>query len=92
MSGSLDTCWPFEVKHVAKKEIEQYCPDPDWQKVRLSMKGTSTQEKMQILNRWRNRHLINQEFLPRKIEVQIDNYVNALKRGGQLDVEGNIQR
>jgi hypothetical protein len=30
-------------------------------------------------------------YLPRKWEVAIDNYINALRRGGQLDTNNRVQ-
>lgn len=53
--------------------------DPEWQKFRLSMKGVRTITKINMLRDW---------YVSRggslKAWVQVTNYLNALKRGGQL--------
>lgn len=72
--------------------------DPDWQKVRLSMKGVTTQRKLEILKDWReiNMAYSGAEYirgvLDERAKIQIDNYLGALRRGGQLDMQNMIQR
>ena len=60
--------------------------DPDWQKVRLSMKGISTDEKIKTLEMYYDDHtrlsVSDEEF--ELVKIRIDNYIKALCRGGQL--------
>jgi hypothetical protein len=49
------------------------------------MKGTTTQQKLATLASWlRADNLSTTEFVRREIQVQ--NYLNALSRGGQIEV------
>jgi len=52
------------------------------------LKGTSTEVKLKELQVWRDQWLLEDSdgctYLPRAAQVQIDNYINALLRGGQL--------
>lgn len=61
----------------------------EWQIFRLALKGLTTRQKLYHLRkRWLSihdddRHVSKEE---RVVKMrQIDNYINALKRGGQLD-------
>lgn len=86
--------WPFEVSSLTREEIDEAVQDYYWQCIRRGMKGISTEEKLEVLAlykldcKFRN---ANGE-LEREYEVQIDNYINALLRGGQLkrDSRGRI--
>lgn len=51
----------------------------DWQVFRISLKGLSTESKVLKLKEWLK--LNNNSH---KAKVQVTNYVNALKRGGQI--------
>lgn len=91
--------WRYELKTYSPEEVRLYCVlDANWQEFRLSLKGLSTYVKLANLERWRMMHADQAttqsgvEVVPRRIEVQIDNYVNALKRGGQLDLECRVRR
>lgn len=53
--------------------------DKAWQEFRVSLKGLSTEDKLDKLLSWRKAHT------DRRGQVQVDNYINALKRGGQLN-------
>ena len=81
------------------EEVRLFCVlDANWQEFRLSLKGLSTYEKLANLEHWRMRHAEQSttqsgvEKLPRRVQVQIDNYINALKRGGQLNMECKVVR
>ena len=58
-----------------------------WQQFRVSMKGMSTFEKLVMLHNYGKAHFVNNEdWALRKVEkCRIDNYIGALRRGGQLD-------
>lgn len=78
--------WPYRVSSLTRSEITEYVIDPEWQTFRKSLKGKSTTDKLCKLANWRADHLHNGK-LDRGNEVRIDNYINALLRGGQLNSE-----
>jgi hypothetical protein len=84
--------WPFIVHPTTSEEIRKYVKDVDWQFVRLSMKGVSTRRKLVILDEWRDQRIASEGGLTRARQVQIDNYINALRRGGQLDRDNKVQK
>lgn len=53
--------------------------DPDWQAFRRSLKGLSTEEKLKALRKYASKKDLSEED-----KIRVTNYVNALKRGGQL--------
>lgn len=80
--------WPHVVKPTTTEEIRNAVKDAEWQRLRLSMKGMTTERKLVTLDAWRNRKVFMRDGVPclfRHHEVCIDNYINALKRGGQLN-------
>jgi len=68
-----------DIPKINKEEIDKAIDDKKWQEFRKSLKGLSTEEKLDKLQEWLNSHKGS-----RKAEVQVINYINALKRGGQL--------
>lgn len=63
----------------------------EWQKFRVSLKGLTTREKLYCLNWYYDMHVsvgpgahLTLEDWSRHI-LRINNYLGALKRGGQLD-------
>lgn len=88
--------WIFSVGYTTKEEIFDYCVkdvlDRGWQIHRIKMKGLTTYAKLEELADWRAKWIRNGSELPRDVQVQIDNYINALLRGGQLmrDASGHI--
>lgn len=87
--------WPFEVHSTTKEEILEYCVNDDlWQQYRLRMKGIVTEAKLDKLFLWREQGLLHAKSPEesRRYQVQIDNYINALKRGGLLDDNLRVQR
>lgn len=89
--------WPYLVVGTSAEEIKKYCVEDvcgrGWQDFRLSMKGQSTESKLDMLQRWRAKYddRVLGVDVPRDVQVQIDNYVNALLRGGQLIRAGGGQ-
>lgn len=97
-------CW--RGKDVAKiytnKEIREAVYFADgfevWQKFRVSLKGNSTAVKLKRLQyRWKHFEelcgsgIVTEERL--KLEqIRIDNYIYALRRGGQLNAQFEIAR
>lgn len=65
-----------------KEEIQPDHPfinDKKWQEFRKSLKGLSNVEKYKQLSKWLSSH--NNSH---RSKVQVTNYINALKRGGQV--------
>lgn len=74
-------------------EVKAAISDTEWQAFRVSLKGKNTVLKLARLDYWLDAHVDPRTGLPpRRYRVQVMNYINALKRGGQLDREGNIVR
>lgn len=70
--------------------VKEYCVNHvKWQALRLSMKGIPTHEKMQALITWAESHWRDH---PWATEVQVGNYLGALRRGGQLDDQNRIRK
>ena len=67
-----------QVPKIRKDEIDPAIKDEAWQKFRRSLKGLSTLEKTERLEQWLKNHP------GRKGIVQVVNYWNALRRGGQV--------
>lgn len=86
--------WPHKMGTYNHDLVRTFCvQDADWQKVRLSMKGIPTTDKLKVLDAYRTECIeLSGGILTHRHQVQIDNYINALKRGGQLDMELRVQR
>lgn len=65
--------------HYNKHVILQSVNDSEWQTFRISLKGLETEKKIERLKVW---IMINR--FSRKSKIQVTNYINALKRGGQI--------
>lgn len=93
---NIVTKWPFEVKPYTTSEVTTYCVnDQEWQKFRLTLKGVPTFKKLEMLDMRRNANIhANKDklevYVDRRHQVQIDNYVNALRRGGQLNLKNEV--
>jgi hypothetical protein len=61
-----------------------------WQRLRIALKGTTTQQKLYVLMEYR----FDADSLYREdywiVSCRVDNYINALKRGGQLNAKLEI--
>lgn len=88
--------WPYEINMYSPDEVQLYCVnDSYWQTVRIGMKGMPTTKKLDILEAYalnRATKTLDYKTIPRNIRVQCDNYINALKRGGQLNMELEVVR
>lgn len=89
--------WPHN-DHVSlgypPPDVKTFCvEDADWQKIRLSMKGLPTHEKLQILKDWWDRDITGKRVQPSyAVQVQVGNYLGALRRGGQLNSQNQVRR
>lgn len=84
---------------LSRAEIQRAIKDQQWQKLRVSMKGKSTEEKLKMCRDWLRVGFLAEPFKASESGlgydiaiIQVTNYINALKRGGQLSREGQIQR
>lgn len=92
--------WGQPIRSWSAKQIRTAVYDSfdaeEWQKFRVALKGLSTAHKLFRLLQYRHNHAqydsVTGFVIPEHIQCRVDNYVNALKRGGQLDSEGNIVR
>lgn len=86
-------------------DVKIHCvQNGEWQKIRLSMKGVDTHEKLAILEAWWDKQMENAAQLVRcdqgdrgralahATEIQVGNYLGAIRRGGQLDDENRIRK
>lgn len=90
------TRWTYPVRQWSQQEVKEavYEADgyEDWQKFRVSLKGQSTQVK---LHRLAARRQAATQMSPRNRTLEmcrIDNYIGALKRGGQLGMDLEVRR
>lgn len=80
--------WPHKVQTYAPSEVRTYAvQDPVWQKFREELKGLPTEKKLDRLHHW-----LRLGPASRRRQVQVDNYINALKRGGLLDKTGKVAK
>jgi len=64
---------------LTRDEIRRYTPDPDWQDFRASLLNEGIVNRFRYLEQWLVLHGYD-----RASQVQVTNYVNALKRGGLI--------
>lgn len=103
------TEWDMEKREVSAgyspHDVRIHCvQNSEWQKVRLSMKGVDTVEKLEILEAWYDKQMREAEQLVRcdqghrgralafATKVQVGNYLGAIRRGGQLDDQNRIRK
>ena len=79
--------WPYGQMVLNKDDITAAINDDAWQAFRHSLKGESTQRKLERLDGWLQTHSDNL-----KAKVQVQNYINALRRGGQLSYDNEVVR
>lgn len=73
--------------HISRQEVQRYVVEPDWQKVRIMMKGTSLEFKYRTLLEW-----LTTKKPERAAQVQVTNYVTALSRGGLIKPEDYLKK
>jgi hypothetical protein len=69
-------------------DIARVVVKSDWQRTRLSMKGKSTEDKLSILEEWYSTGDpidVGYESTCIDRQMQIQNYLNALSRGGLIE-------
>lgn len=73
--------------------------DEDWQAFRVSLKGKSTEEKLNLLEGYwlvqhaiGSAHTVKYEIITCAYCIRVDNYIKALCRGGQLYPGESLER
>jgi hypothetical protein len=84
--------WEHDIKHLTTEQIRFAVRCSTWQDFRLGMKGVDTKTKLFMLESWLIMGSTCNHCTGEIRQHQVDNYLNALKRGGQLDLEGNVVR
>lgn len=79
--------WPQERVRFAVYEAPGF---ESWQRFRVSLKGQSTGMKLLRLMDYANRALHNLQAQKDIERIRVDNYIGALRRGGQLDANYRI--
>ncbi len=91
--------WPNEHRKLGSyspEQVQRYCvQNPAWQAFRRSMKGKPTETKLMMLTEWWDSHWpqgISPEALQQRVMIrcQVTNYINALRRGGQLNLSNMV--
>lgn len=82
--------WPHFIDTHSTAVILTAVDDENWQMFRKSLKGISTENKLDLLNARYLERWINGGSHEEK--VRIDNYINALKRGGLLNSKLEVVR
>lgn len=81
--------------------VNIYCvQDKDWQRVRLSLKGLPTHKKLAMLVSYWESHVPStvgyghghKSENQKRVEIQVGNYLGALRRGGQLNARNQIRK
>ncbi len=92
--------WPYPVMSITQDDIACAVADENWQSFRMSLKGLPTDVKLaKLLSRYETASRIaNMEPTTLHLEawkrtrIQVWNYLNALRRGGQLDGTYTVRR
>lgn len=75
--------------HVSPEEVKEAVNNAQWQQIRASMRGMSTEDKYKTLTaylRFKQDMLVSEHEM-RMVEVRITNYITALSRGGIIKPE-----
>lgn len=96
--------WPIREYPVrpsySRHLVQDYCVhNAQWQRLRLSLKGKPTHVKLRTLKEYWDKQMEGVEVevgrKPEKlhmVEIQVGNYLGALRRGGQLDGLNKIRK
>ena len=92
--------WKYGLLHCQKDKLfRRAINDEGWQRFRESLKGNSTELKLARLASYAFSHLertpdqgLYSSQVPVERAIQVSNYLNALKRGGQLNIKLEVVR
>lgn len=76
--------WYREIRSWSQPMIQHSVNDAAWQRFRISLKGLSTENKLDNLEGYCQRREKDGNRMSMEDQCRIDNYINALLRGGQL--------
>lgn len=78
--------WPYQLRVFSLATVLETVREPEWQLFRLSLKGLPTEYKLDRLHAYREEGITRLESpeLQLRREIRVTNYLNALKRAGQL--------
>ena len=72
--------------YLTQEEIQAAVKDPEWQELRRNLKGKTTREKIDTLKAYYNKSFAYSDYSDWQDKlVQIQNYLNALSRGGLIE-------
>ena len=77
-------CWPYVVERHTMASIRGCVSNPEWQGFRLKLKGLPTEQKLTQLDSYMKNEYKRSHAAGEIARVCVDNYINALLRGGQL--------
>src|SRR5947208_287754 len=93
--------WDLEARPVRQgyppEVVQRWCVhEAEWQEFRIQLKGKPTAVKLQFLEKWYDgtayQGLAGNLYSKWQREVQVGNYLGALRRGGQLDSNNQVRR
>ena len=76
--------WKRPIQTLTREQIDEAVDDAAWQHFRLSLKGTTTSDKLEQLDAYLEVGDQASQLELERRQVRVDNYINALLRGGQL--------
>ena len=84
--------WPFKgYETYSPALVVKHCVNnKTWQAFRVRLKGLPTGRKLKLLADWRDTWLAGRD--DEAVRTQIANYLAALRRGGQLDMDNRVKR
>jgi len=68
------------MQKLQRKDIQRCIVGSKWQDFRISLKGLKTSTKIRKLKEWKKKNKNS-----KCSEIQVSNYINALKRAGNID-------
>jgi hypothetical protein len=76
--------WYRDVSSWSRNMIHSSINNDGWQRFRLTLKGLSTEDKLDNLEGYCQRREKDGNRMSAVEKCRVDNYINALLRGGQL--------
>lgn len=86
MPNSIRT--PKQGNNATSRRIAEAVDNEAWQRFRLSLKGRSTADKLEMLrdysDHWNDRVDVSDRQID-DVNIRVENYLKALARGGQIE-------
>lgn len=80
----LKVDWDALIIPLTREEIDSAIRDDAWQRFRVSMLGQTVETRYYRLRQWIEDHRYPSVHGYRQAQIQVANYINALKRGGMV--------